>query len=418
VKDTTIFSLVGVTVFVLAPDKSKTFSAEELFRAPAGIPSVQALTGAEDSPVFKDYREVAVAENSASNTENVSGDSKNPYGYGAYDYYNEGDLDAQPQMEIASAEVDANPSPSVSETVDSGKLEYAAGADLLGDKLVVFQGDYKSLGATVDEVAKKLAAFDVLVLSHVSTKNTSNGCIDTAYPQMKELIYKVRRVNKKKPMRIFGYTSATADAPGSGCGADVMSSYGSWSCSGGTCSQFTTWVDEWLAIEDKENEVWLDGIMIDLVNPVIISSVVRDNVFSYVRGKGKHIMTNITVPNKESVEFTANSSYFGTLGKGDYVLMEQFIYGLGKYTSDSEINTVAALDSWSQLKQNKPFSVAALATEAWGAIASCTAPNHGYAYKKYLGYFNNGNAFSYTGGDLGIASKVITDCDHSGMISG
>jgi len=415
-KDLTIFSLVGAAVFTFAPDHSKVLKHQDHYLAPVGIPETSLLITDESSPLIHDSKITRAVANAETPSEDSRSETSDPFNQYADEYYGDGNsLGVEPNLKVSS---ESEKSPETAEAVESEKLGYKEGADLLGDKLVVFQGDYKSLGSTVDEVAKKLATFDVIVLSHVSTKNTSNGCIDTAYPQMKELIYKVRRVNKKKPMRIFGYTSSTADAPGSGCGADVMSSYGNWGCAGGICNQFMTWVDEWLAIEDKENEIWLDGIMIDLVNPVIISSIVRDNVFSYVRGKGKHIMTNITVPNKESVEFTANSAYFGTLGKGDYVLMEQFIYGLGKYTSDSEAGTTAALDTWNQLKQNKPFSVAALATEAWGAIASCSAPNHSYAYKKYLGYFNNGNAFSYTGGDLGIASKVITDCDHSGMIPG
>ena len=59
-----------------------------------------------------------------------------------------------------------------------------------------------------------------------------------------------------------------------------------------------------------------------------------------------------------------------------------------------------------------PLRLAVLASEAYGAGISCTAPNPFYAYRAYLASWRPGALFAYQSGDLGLVNKTAPYCDH------
>jgi len=83
-----------------------------------------------------------------------------------------------------------------------------------GARLLVYQGDYGSLGR-LPSVASRMAQFDVVVLSHASDRGpgraNTGGCLDTRFAPLPGLIRLIRRINPE--VQVFGYISATADAP-------------------------------------------------------------------------------------------------------------------------------------------------------------------------------------------------------------
>lgn len=292
---------------------------------------------------------------------------------------------------------------------------------LQGDQLLVYQGDLAKLGSTPLAVAQKLAAHDVIAISHVKSFSAQvahdslgsnwinpSACQDSAYPHMRELLKLTRQL--KPRIRIFGYVAPTADAPyASDCGNRLVTG-SSWSCPNEDCANFKKWVQAWLQIESLNEGIWIDGFLVDLVASQYLTPAHRDSVFQYIKSKGKHIMAN-TPMFAYNVDFAAASAYFNT---GDYALVEGFYYGLGALKTDpgfAGANAAATYLKWRQ--RGKNFRLAALTTERWASIDetfNCGTPNNFLAYATFVAYFERGNVYQYTSGDLGINTPHSSSC--------
>ncbi len=305
---------------------------------------------------------------------------------------------------------------------------YDPSQQLQGDQLLVYQGDLAKLGSTPLAVAQKLAVHDVIAISHVKafSKQTNrrtdgtnwvnpSACQDATYPHMKALLKAVRQI--KPHIRIFGYVAPTADAPyASNCG-NALKSGASWSCPNGDCANFKRWVQAWLDIESFAEGIWIDGFLVDLVASQYMTPAHRDFAFKYIKSKGKYIMAN-TPMYAYNLDFAAQSPWFNT---GDYALVEGFAYGLGAYKTDpgpAGANAAATYLKWR--KQGKNFRLAALVTERWAGVNeyfNCGTPNNFMAYSTYVAYFERGNVYQYTSGDLGINTPYSWLCYNANAYS-
>jgi hypothetical protein len=298
-----------------------------------------------------------------------------------------------------------------------------------GTQLAIYQGKIESLGS-LDQVARHLARFDVVVLSHVATmcdgtrcprnwKGRAGNCLDVAYQEdgvtasMGTLIQRIRSYNEE--VQIYGYVSATADSPQ--CyseGKFVVKD-----CAG-TCINFIQWVDEWRRLENESPAARVDGIFIDLVAPAYITAATRDNIISYVKLRRKKVMLNITSPSPENLRFAANSPYLPS-GAGDYIFFEGFHSSKG---SDASAGTRHAVNAY--LRLNKRLRLAALSTLPSYAppaspLVTCgraTRLRAEQAYAEFLRAWRPGNVFQLANADLGTSpasGNGLVFCDNDSL---
>ncbi len=272
-----------------------------------------------------------------------------------------------------------------------------------GARLLVYQGDYGSLGGLA-AVASRMARFDVVVLSHASDRGpgraNTGGCLDTRFAPLPDLIRLVRRINPE--VQVFGYISATADAPiGSGCGLGPGARYAErpWQCPERVCRNSMSWVDDWL---DLDAEV--DGIFVDLVAAGFISAETRDNIFSYIRSSGLQIMANTTIPSAANIAFAASSPY---LAEGDFLMIEGFFLTEGRRNADPTLAAVSQILPF----RGRGLLLAALATEAWatqpGRTVLCRSARAREAVNFFSAVYQPGDVFQYATADLGLSSRIL-----------
>jgi len=279
---------------------------------------------------------------------------------------------------------------------------------LAKDQLFLWQGALGDLGSP-EEAARILARYDTISISQIHAFKPSEwvqgDCQVGEYAHMKDLVRRIRLMHTS--IEIFGYVASTADAPaGTQCGYGTASN--KWSCKNGVCSDFVNWTEKWFALDGPGTNI--DGVMIDLMSNVYISSVVRDNIVSYVKGRGKRVMMNTPI-GAENVTFGGNAA---GLAANDYLFIEGFMYGLGSYLGQTSIAAQAAYEA---VRARVPVRLAVLASEGYGAGISCTAPNVFTAYRQFLGSWRQGAAvFAYQSGDLGLINKVAPFCDHNAWV--
>jgi hypothetical protein len=272
-----------------------------------------------------------------------------------------------------------------------------------GARLLVYQGDYGRLGKLAS-VARGMAQFDVIVLSHASERGPSRentgGCVDTPFKPLPDLIRLVRRINPA--IQVFGYISATADAPtGSECGLKPGARYVEqpWECPEGVCRNAISWVDDWLDLDEE-----IDGIFVDLAAPGFISAATRDNIFSYISSNDLRIMANTTTPSAANIAFAGGSRY---LAVGDFLMIEGFFFAKGNSNVEQTLEAVREL--WSL--RGKGVLLAALATEAWathpGRTISCRSERAQGAVEFFFDIYAPGDVFEYTSADLGVSSRTL-----------
>lgn len=251
-----------------------------------------------------------------------------------------------------------------------------ASATTAAKKLLFFQGNMTSWvnAAGVDEVASRLAAADIVALSHVGAHTYggsewpnvpygAQGCIELDHrAAVISVLDKVRQIDASVGVRtlIFGYVAGTADAPDEAgksalCGNNVNNFETPWygtdtmtdftACpAGGVCSNTVYWIEEW--VDARDTLYWyIDGIFFDYVNSEKMTPSIRDNIYSYVKTKQNpitnqtlRIMANSTVPGSpcggaavcapygevNNYEFAADSAY---MTNDDYVLVEGYYAG-------------------------------------------------------------------------------------------
>jgi hypothetical protein len=266
----------------------------------------------------------------------------------------------------------------------------------VADQLFIFQGAYDSLG-TVSDIARLAARHDYVVLTHgfyLDGSGWVNGqCLDVNYSKMPELLRQVREYNPET--RLFVYVPATADHP-DGCWPQPSVQMSG--CPDGYCADFKTWTTLWLNLEHEHDGIAIDGIFIDLVHPALIGTAVRDSVFAYVKSKGKLIMANV-LSDTLGLKFAASSPF---LQPEDYVLIEGY-YLLAGYPN-------VQTEAMNLHLQRMNLHWAALVTETYGTVLTCTSDNMKNAYDKFRQY--GGSAFAYQGSDLGTQTGSWVFCPH------
>jgi len=272
-----------------------------------------------------------------------------------------------------------------------------------GARLLVYQGDYGSLG-DLRSVARRMAQFDVVVLSHASDRGpgraNTGGCLDTRFAPLPDLIRLVRRINPE--IQIFGYVSATADAPiDSGCGLRPGARYSErpWQCPERVCRNSMSWVNDWLGLDAE-----IDGIFVDLVAAAFISAETRDNIFGYIRSSGLQIMANTTTPSAANIAFAAGSPY---LAEDDFLMIEGFFLTEGRRNADPTLAAVSQILPF----RGRGILLAALATEAGatqpGRTVLCRSARAREAVDFFSEFYELGDVFQYATSDLGLSSRIL-----------
>ncbi len=264
-----------------------------------------------------------------------------------------------------------------------------------GNRLAVYQGDYKRLGS-VSEVAKKFAVADIIVLTHVESINFGNGCYDAVYPHMSELIGKIRVLNPAA--KIFGYISATADAPvGTFCGQ--MPARPDWDCPGGVCHNAIWWIERWAALSNRP-----DGIFFDLVAKDHIRPSVRDSVFSYALRYNFALLPNTSIE-LENVQFAYESQYL----TNQYVFIEGYCYWKG----NSAISECDKISDFIAANKYRNIAKVVLVTEDYVKYSEgvdCNWPNAINASRFYWETVSDRDAYQYETHDLGTLSGEYKSC--------
>ena len=249
-----------------------------------------------------------------------------------------------------------------------------------------------------------MAQFDIVVLSHASDRGpgraNTGGCLDTRFAPLPDLIRLVRRINPE--IQIFGYISATADAPiGSGCGLRPGARYSErpWQCPERVCRNSMSWVNDWLGLDAE-----IDGIFVDLVAAAFISAETRDNIFGYIRSSGLQIMANTTTPSAANIAFAASSPIWP---RDDFLMIEGFFLTEGRRNADPTLAAVSQILPF----RGRGILLAALATEAWatqpGRTVSCRSARAREAVDFFSEFYEPGDVFQYATADLGLSSRIL-----------
>lgn len=256
---------------------------------------------------------------------------------------------------------------------------------LTADQMFIYQGSYDSLG-TVNEIAELVSHYNYFICTHGFLLNfnrwVNGSCLDVNYKQMPALLKKVRQLNPQ--IKIFSYVSATADHP-NGCWPQPSIRMNE--CLNNECSDFKTWVDLWLNLEEQDNLISIDGIFIDLVHPALIGESVRDSVFSYVKAKNKLIMAN-ALSDTLGLKFVFESPI---ITDNDFVFIE------GYYLIAGSLNTQT--ESINKILKTGKLRWAALSTEFEYDSVNCSSDRLINAYNIFQE--NGGTAFCYQNYDLG-----------------
>jgi hypothetical protein len=240
------------------------------------------------------------------------------------------------------------------------------------DQLGLYQGDLRNLGRNVDEVARTLRPFDVLVLTNIfpvkyvgpaappvagRVDATQGTCASGGLPDGWSATALLRALRAGNPeVKIYGYVPSTADlyvGPDLGCTSN-LSPYQNFVCPGGVCSDFVRWVDTWHSLEAGDPAARLDGIFVDLVNEAFIATETWANEVSYVHGRTNaagapyRLLANMTAYNRPGegyfyahgvgpvVGHSVSSVAFAAapMVAGDAIYREAFLLVAGTYETD------------------------------------------------------------------------------------
>ena len=271
-----------------------------------------------------------------------------------------------------------------------------------GARLLVYQGDYGSLG-DLRSVARRMAQFDVVVLSHASDRGpgraNTGGCLDTRFAPLPDLIRLVRRINPE--IQIFGYVPATADAPiDSGCGLRPGARYSErpWQCPERVCRNSMSWVNDWLGLDAE-----IDGIFVDLVARPYLGRDQGQHLRLYPVERssdhGKH-----HDPSAANIAFAAGSPY---LAEDDFLMIEGFFLTEGRRNADPTLAAVSQILPF----RGRGILLAALATEAGatqpGQTVLCRSARAREAVDFFSEFYEPGDVFQYATADLGLSSRIL-----------
>ena len=270
--------------------------------------------------------------------------------------------------------------------IDDPSLNYGS--------LFIYQGDYSNLGST-KEISELVAGHDVAVFTHgftLSEEDWVNGhCLDVAYDSLANIIQQVRDLNPD--IEIFGYVTATADHP---LGCWPQPSVQLETCEDGICTDFIFWTNKWLSMEYANPEVQIDGIFVDLVNEVLISPLVRDNCFSYVKLANKRLFVN-ALSDSAGVAFALESTH---LDSNDMLLVE----GYQQIAGHENLQTVAI----ERLVAGASTRWSAIVSETYGADIDCSNET----FRNAIGRFDSlgGTSITYQATDLGTITGTWSSC--------
>jgi hypothetical protein len=270
--------------------------------------------------------------------------------------------------------------------IDDPSLNYGS--------LFIYQGDYSNLGST-KEISELVAGHDVAVFTHgftLSEEDWVNGhCLDVAYDSLANIIQQVRDLNPD--IEIFGYVTATADHP---LGCWPQPSVQLETCEDGICTDFIFWTNKWLSMEYANPEVQIDGIFVDLVNEVLISPLVRDNCFSYVKLANKRLFVN-ALSDSAGVAFALESTH---LDSNDMLLVEGYQRIAGY--ENLQTSTIERLISASSVRWS------AIVSETYGADIDCSNET----FRNAIGRFDSlgGTSITYQAADLGTITGIWSSC--------
>jgi hypothetical protein len=276
-------------------------------------------------------------------------------------------------------------------------LDGAVSVVPLASSLFIYQGDYAQLAATPEEIARLAARHSYAVFTHGFTVSPALGswkrgqCIDTAYASLPTVIRRVRELNPAA--RLFGYVSATADAPTT-CSGEALENAGGYACA--QCDDFMRWVDRWVALPQLHPGAAVDGIFIDYVKPTIIDQATRDNLFSYVKLHQLRVMAN-GLSGVAGIWFAASAP---TMTADDVVLAEGYPYLAGQLNPEA----VAIED----LLASVTASWIALANEPPGVVPDCASARYLDARARALGH--GARAFAFQEQTYGTVSHGWLVC--------
>jgi hypothetical protein len=200
------------------------------------------------------------------------------------------------------------------------------------------------------------------------------------------------------------------------CGNGVNNFLSPWmntttftACPQDMCLNFVYWTQDWITQAD-DLYTHIDGIFIDYVSAQHMNPIIRDNLYSYVKGLGLDIMVNSLVPGDpclgcpgsvNNYEFAADSAW---LDDDDYILVEGYYTGFpGPGNLASETEDIADIRDALALEHGERPRIAALVTQAFDtspAIA-CTDADFVNARAIFDDSFVLGDAIAYQTNDLG-----------------
>jgi hypothetical protein len=297
-------------------------------------------------------------------------------------------------------------------------------------------------------VAADLAQADILVLSHAAEHQYGDpswpnqaygaqGCVDfDNRDSLLDVLDAVETLNAD--IKVFGYVSGPADAPDQViggvtapalCGSGVNNYLSPWNntteftaCPQSMCLNFVYWVQDWISQADDLN-TYIDGIFIDFVSSQHLTPVIRDNLYSYVKGIGLDIMVNSLVPGSpcpscvgdvNNYEFAADSAW---LDDDDYILVEGYYTGFpGAGNLVTETEAIADIRDDLFIEHGERPRIAALVTQSFDTSPAITCSDDDYLDARAIfdDSFVTGDAIAYQTNDLGTYAPR----DGSGNIIG
>lgn len=279
---------------------------------------------------------------------------------------------------VASVSAPGSATPSVAPSTGSGPRQpsraFPNHRSPQRDQLFVYQGDYRKLGATVEEVALTLKPYDVILLTHAfsvinekdpllsspshqssfadALKTTNGTCSDSKYEDdngkgVADLMKLLRAQNPQ--VKLYGYIPATADlhvrhnklakdnlnVEGYATCWSSAAAHLAYDCPGGVCTDFVRWVGRWRALESVGDGIWLDGFFLDMVNAVHVSASTWANQTSYLsslrNGFQSRYLVMANTLETEASSYHADPVGFAANGlvAGDSVMVEGFYLKAG-----------------------------------------------------------------------------------------
>lgn len=275
-----------------------------------------------------------------------------------------------------------------------------------GKRMLISQGLYQQYqdgpgtdDSNLEEMAQRMAAYNIVVLSHVADYNNAAGCMDAKYDYITRLIRTIRAINPT--VKIFGYIEGTASAP-SGCGYTNGNRYVDNGWTTPTAAKEIERIQMWNHLPGAKP----DGIFIDLVSNVYMAASHRDNIYSAIKGLGFTIMSNTTYPSYLNVRFANESVFFGA---GDYCLIEGFSTSAGiPVLSDTNL-AMAEMALW----RPKGIRFAGLCSEAIATARNQETDPGSVTNLNAVSLFNSnyfrGDVYQYDTADLALVTKIVQD---------